>query len=322
MLRFVFMGKPHDFSLAPLRRLLQSHQLAAIVESGERPEMRRGFVESGWPRLRRRVKDRLRPSALQSLARSHRVPYLRLNASRMPELLPFVRLAAADVICVASLTCLLKPDVLAAARFGAINLHPSLLPRYPGPYPWFWQYHDAQRQMGVTVHRIDVGEDTGDILTQSPMNVALGCPLQEAMSRAIGIGAELMVQAVDGLEKGTLNPRPNPSHQHPKARMVRRDEWFIRWQDWPLERVWHYLQAAPLWTDELRRIAHAGAASSVSVLEFRRMDSSEPPGRLRHEAGRTYITHPQGRIYIRVRSRGARLIADLARRARTLSARP
>ena len=113
-----------------------------------------------------------REGCLLRLAKSHRIPFLALDANGKPRLEPLLRALQPDLVCVASLTHLLRPEVLAIPRLGFINLHPSLLPRYHGPFPWFWQYHDFRLELGATVHEIDCGQDTGRILRQQPVQMA------------------------------------------------------------------------------------------------------------------------------------------------------
>lgn len=82
------------------------------------------------------------------------------------ELESWVKSLSPDLIVVYSMSQLLKENIYSIPRFGTINLHPSYLPEYRGPNPIFWMYYNMEKQGGVTVHYIDQGEDTGNIILQ------------------------------------------------------------------------------------------------------------------------------------------------------------
>ncbi|MGI6455390.1 MAG: formyltransferase family protein [bacterium] len=78
----------------------------------------------------------------------------------------WVREKNPDFICVKSMSQLLKENIFSIPKYGTINLHPSILPNYRGPNPLFWTMFNQECESGMTVHYINKGEDTGDILRQ------------------------------------------------------------------------------------------------------------------------------------------------------------
>ena len=125
-------------------------------------------------------------------------------------------------VCIATFPCLLGGEVLAVPRIGTINLHTSLLPRYRGPAPLFWMARAGETQGGVTIHWVDAGEDTGDILLQEAFAVPDGMTSEQLLRRVGEVGPALMARAVESIadagrsvsarvqSKGGRNPRPRP----------------------------------------------------------------------------------------------------------------
>lgn len=323
-LRIVFIGRNHQFSLLPLKRLMCRHKLVGIVESAERPDRRRRTrleqmlrsLHEGWRR----------EGFLLRLAKSHRIPFLALDANGKPRLEPLLRALQPDLVCVASLTHLLRPEVLAIPRLGFINLHPSLLPRYHGPFPWFWQYHDFRLELGATVHEIDCGQDTGRILRQQPVQIPLGADIQLAMRLVTEVGARLMADVADDLAAGRRIATAHDPAAWPKARIVRRSERFIDWKSWTLERTYHFLCGTLGWVDHLRDLPGANGKDLVPI-GFLREISGHAPGTIHADPAGWFVAHHEGVIRLRRQAgfkptvlRLLRLVTRLRRDA--LSKRP
>jgi methionyl-tRNA formyltransferase len=241
------------------------------------------------------ARDRVQGRAtLRETARKARVPYMLLTKESRDLLPGFVARAAPDVICVASLSHLLAPEVLEVPRHGVINLHPSMLPRYHGPFPWFWQYHDFQLDIGITVHVLDAGQDTGPIIGQEPVRLGLGLDVADALDQVAPVGARLMAKAVRGLEDGSAEPRAQPTHSFPTARIVERHERFIDWERWPIERVWHFMRGTYPWVDPVDY--DDSLPRPVKVGEMKRGTPGAPPGQLGVDEEGPFVAHPEGRI--------------------------
>lgn len=129
-----------------------------------------------------------------------------------------------DVLVVVFFNQLLRPEVFEPLPLGAINAHPSLLPRYRGPAPLFWTFKDGATESGVTIHRVARGEDDGDVIVQSPEPVGFGMR-GEALVEVLGAhAARGIVEALGKLGSGTLTTKaqdaaeatraPRPSREH------------------------------------------------------------------------------------------------------------
>jgi methionyl-tRNA formyltransferase len=290
--------------MLPLKALSERHKITGIVESaprnknGSRVPKRfrpRGFCGrtflKAWAGLKKREN-------LYILAARFGAHYFYFDRDGHRALADFLKKLHPDIICVASLSQLLKKEVLDIPKHGVLNLHPSQLPKYRGAFPWFWQYYMFEREFGVTVHRLDQGEDTGPIVKQVPMPVPLGMDVAEAIELAANIGAKLMAEAVDEIEAGTAEFKPQPVIEGFRARVVRRDEALIDWDQWDIERVWHVMRGTYPWLDPVEY--PEGFKGRCKVGDFERRPCTEVAGRLYRDDQGYYVAHRQGIIRLRV----------------------
>jgi len=294
-MRLIYVGKSHAFSLLPLRALEEAHEVVGYVEAAPR-EAAAGA--SRWPVVAAARRALSGGSGMEVRARRAGRPYLALTKERPEALGSLLGETGAELLCIASLSQLLPESVLAIPKHGAINLHPSLLPKYPGPFPVLWQYLAFERTWGVTVHTVDAREDAGAILEQEPFEVAPGTPLDELLMRATAIGSRLMKKAVDDLSAGTARPRPQTGERGPRARAVRPDERLIDWDRWPIERVWHALRGTQPW---LNAIEHPRFQTrDWVVLEVVRGVGSGTPGSVGKDDEGYFAAHREGKIRLRL----------------------
>src|SRR5207247_1228061 len=105
-------------------------------------------------------------ASLAAVAKRAGIPHFLLTRERVDGLRAFVDRVRPDVGAICSMAQLLPIDVVRRFPGGILNLHPSLLPKYRGPSPTFWEFWHREPEGGVTIHFIDEGEDTGDIVGQ------------------------------------------------------------------------------------------------------------------------------------------------------------
>jgi methionyl-tRNA formyltransferase len=113
-----------------------------------------------------------------------------------------------DVIAVACFPWRLPPALLKLPRLGCLNVHPSLLPENRGPDPLFWTFRHGDPQTGVTIHVMEGGLDTGPLVLQQPVAVREGISEAELEVELSTVGADLLVEAIRGLQAGTIKPQP------------------------------------------------------------------------------------------------------------------
>ena len=120
------------------------------------------------------VKNKHQQCSLKKKAKQLGLSYRFMGSSDDPGLVEWVSGLKPDIIVIFSMSQLLKEKIFSIPKYGTINLHPSILPEYRGPNPDFWQYYNMEMNPGVTVHYIDEGEDTGDIIFQERVSISLG----------------------------------------------------------------------------------------------------------------------------------------------------
>ena len=192
---------------------------------------------------------------LKSFCDDKNAPYRYMNSSDDQGLKQWLEALNPDVIVVYSMSQLLKRSLFDIPNYGTINLHPAYLPEYRGPNPDFWQYFDTVLEPGVTVHYIDDGEDTGDIILQERATIPLGMKSKEHLDLMIGnIGVRLLINSLDLLSNREVLPQPQPViSPTAKARNIRTEEHqdIIDWEVWSAERVWHLIRGTEGWLNAI-----------------------------------------------------------------------
>jgi len=175
------------------------------------------------------------------LAGAAGVPVFEVGRLAHEETITVLRDLDPDVIVVACFPRLLPSALLDLPRHGALNVHPSLLPAYRGPQPLFWIFHDGLEHAGVTVHLMDSGADTGDIVAQRPLALPDGVAYADAEQRCAEEGARLVVEAAHALDAGTLARRPQPATGISYAPAPRPED-FVVAPDWSARRAFNFMR--------------------------------------------------------------------------------
>lgn len=149
-----------------------------------------------------------------------------------------------EVACVACFSRRIPPGLLALPTHGFLNLHPSLLPAYRGPDPLFWVLRDGA-QPGVTLHLMDAGLDTGDIVAQAPLDLPDGSDRATADRLLAERGATLLLAALCDAERGGLARHAQPPGGTPCG--LPRAEHFAVSPDWPARRVFNFMRGTAEW---------------------------------------------------------------------------
>jgi methionyl-tRNA formyltransferase len=266
-MRLVFFGTGSPLAVAALERLAGRFRVAAVVTA--RP--------AG---LRRRLAARLSSRPLRRLAAARGLPVLEFLPGGEARLRRAIDRLRPDLLCVATFPSLLPPDLLATAPHGAIGLHPSLLPRHRGPSPLFWTYFAGDAETGVTVFRLDAGEDTGDLIGQQSLPVARGRPAAELYAEMAAAGARLLEEAIDSISRGTAVGIPQEAAAATREPSPARAPWAIDFETWSGERVWHFLHGLAPTGGSLLRDPDGRRLSHGPPLRFLREAHERPPGSL------------------------------------------
>jgi methionyl-tRNA formyltransferase len=279
------------------------HDIVGVVES-----MPRGFDENKKSSLLLNflklvyLSVKGRSINLRSFCEKNNVPYNYISKGRDKEIFNWVKNLNPDLIVVLSMSQLIKKELINLPRFGVINMHPSYLPEYRGANPDFWQYYNMEMNPGVTIHYIDEGEDTGDIIYQKRVHIPLGTKSPERLDKLVTeTGVPLMLKAIDAIENNTAPRIPQLSlSPTERSRNLKLEEHksIIDWERWPIERVWHVLRGTELWLNAFEQPKGFYKGQRWVVGDFERSVNGNKPGSIVSYKGKTAVSTPEGYIFI------------------------
>lgn len=246
--RILFFGTRGAFSGPPLAALLAAGiPVAAVVLPPDRARAH-GTVP---PPIRPLPQDASLPMlghapTVPDLAREHGLPLFELSRPGDPEALARLAAFRPDLICVACFPRLLPRALLDLPRRGCLNLHPSLLPRHRGPEPLFWTFYHGDAVAGASIHIMDEGGDTGDLLLQTPVPIPDSITGPELERACADAGAALLPAAVHGRAGGSLLPRPQPQDGATYAPRPEPRDLEIP-LTWTARRAFHFIRGVGAW---------------------------------------------------------------------------
>jgi len=228
-LRLVFAGTP-DFAAEALHALIQSrHDIVAVYTQPDRP--------AGRGR-------KLTPGPVKQLALQHQLRVFQPDSLKAPGAIEQLRTLDADVMIVAAYGLLLPPEVLDVPRFGCLNIHASLLPRWRGAAPIQRAILAGDRETGITIMQMDKGLDTGAILLKLTCPITPQDTAASLHDRLATLGAEAIITALDQLP--TLTATPQDDSQATYASKLSKQEAIIDWQR-PAEELDRLIRAFNPW---------------------------------------------------------------------------
>jgi methionyl-tRNA formyltransferase len=213
-MRVVFLGTP-EFAVPSLEALARAgHTLVTVVAQPDRPAGR-GHA--------------LREPATKVWARARGIPVLQPEKVRDGKLAAALAALSPDVLCVAAYGRILGEDLLTLAPHGAVNVHGSLLPRYRGAAPIQWAIASGEAETGVSIMQMDEGLDTGDVLLQRVLAVGPADTAESLSPRLAPLGGDALVEALAGLEAGTVLPVAQDAARATLAPLLTREDGKIDW---------------------------------------------------------------------------------------------
>jgi methionyl-tRNA formyltransferase len=213
--RLVFLGSP-PFA-TPI--------LARLAASPFRPEL------VVTPAARRRGRGRKTPpSPVAELAREHGFPLEQPESVRDEELLVRLRAIDADIFLVVSYGELLRQEFLDIPRIDCLNVHPSLLPRHRGASPIPAAILAGDRETGVTIQKVVLKLDAGDVLVQQTCEIRPGETTGELTERLLTISADAVIEALEKVERGELETTPQDPERVTLCRKLTKETGLIDWE--------------------------------------------------------------------------------------------
>ncbi len=258
-MRIVFMGTP-DFSVPALKALVEAgHQVIAVVTQPDKPKGRGKEVQ-------------MTPVKIQAM--EYGIPVYQPAKVREASFVEVLKGLEADVYVVIAFGQILPKAVLELPKYGCINIHASLLPKYRGAAPIQWCVIDGERETGITTMMMDVGLDTGDMLEKAVIPIEekeTGGSLHDKLSMA---GGDLILSTLKKLEEGTLVRTPQTDEGTCYAKMLTKSLGDIDWNQGAvsIERLIRGLNPWPsaytMWNGKTIKIWAADVIAGREAAEF------------------------------------------------------
>lgn len=280
------MGSP-DFSVPILRALAAAgYELVGVVTQPDRPAGRG---------------NKLTPPPVKVAADELGIATIQPQRLRQPEAMEQLKAWSPDLVVVAAFGQILRPDVLDLPRYGCINVHASLLPRWRGAAPIQACILAGDAESGVTIMQMDPGVDTGPMLSQRAIRLAEDETGGSLFERISALGAELLLETLPRYISGEIAPQPQPAEGATYAPMLKKEDglldfnqpaiqlerrvramspWpgaFFEWQGAPLKI--HKARVASGRADAGQRIIHNGLPAVGTTDNLLVFDELQPAGK-------------------------------------------
>jgi methionyl-tRNA formyltransferase len=207
-IRIIFMGSP-DFALPSLSALAAKYEIVGVVTQPDRA--------SGRGR-------ELKSPPVKTLALELNIPIIQPQKLREPEAMQQLQAWKPDLIIVAAFGQILKKDVLDLPKYGCVNVHASLLPRWRGAAPINAAILAGDEETGVTIMKMDVGLDTGPMLSKRTIRIKPDDTAGSVTQALSTLGADLLLETLPDTISGMITPQPQPEEGATYAPMLKKED--------------------------------------------------------------------------------------------------
>lgn len=214
-MRIVFMGTP-DFAVGSLQALCESgkHEILAVVTQPDRPKGRG---------------NKLLQTPVKEYALEQGLTVYQPQKVKTPEFVELLHELQPELIVVAAFGQFLSKEILELPKYGCINVHASLLPKYRGAAPIQYAIIKGEKESGVTIMQMDIGMDTGAMLDKVVVPIAENTTMGELHDALREQGATLLLQVIDKIAAGTAVAEPQDNEQATYATLLDRSMEHIDW---------------------------------------------------------------------------------------------
>ena len=214
-MRIVFMGTP-DFAVGSLQALCESgkHEILAVVTQPDRPKGRG---------------NKLLQTPVKEYALEQGLTVYQPQKVKTPEFVELLHELQPELIVVAAFGQFLSKEILKLPKYGCINVHASLLPKYRGAAPIQYAIIKGEKESGVTIMQMDIGMDTGAMLDKVVVPIAENTTMGELHDALREQGAALLLQVIDKIAAGTAVAEPQDDAQATYATLLDRSMEHIDW---------------------------------------------------------------------------------------------
>ena len=214
-MKIVFMGTP-DFAVGALEALVEAgHEVVAVVTQPDKPKGRGKEMQQ---------------TPVKACALKHNIEVFQPVKIKTPEAVEVLKGYGADLFVVAAFGQILSKEILDMPKFGCVNIHASLLPKYRGAAPIQWAILDGEKETGVTIMQMNEGLDTGDMLTKVIVPIEDTDTGESLFDKLAEAGAKLLIETIPQIEAGTLHPEAQDDSLSTYAKMIKKEMGLIDWK--------------------------------------------------------------------------------------------
>ncbi|WP_295631571.1 methionyl-tRNA formyltransferase [uncultured Mitsuokella sp.] len=227
--RVIFMGTP-EFAVPCLAALYEHCEVLGVVTQPDKPRGRG---------------QKLVPSPVKAWAAAHGLPVWQPKKIKEEEFTKFLEEQKPELMVVVAFGQILSQRILDIPKYGCINVHGSLLPRYRGAAPMQWCVINGEKKTGITTMFMDAGLDTGDMLLKEEFPIGPDTTLEEVHDGLMNLGAKVLLATLEQLSDGTLQRIPQTGESN-YAPMLDKETGHIHWQD-PAQKIHDLVRGLDSW---------------------------------------------------------------------------
>lgn len=263
-MKIIFMGTP-DFAVPALEALATSdkHTVSLVVTQPDRQKGR---------------SDKLVKSPVKVCAEAHNIPVFQPLKVKAEEAVARLREEQADICVVAAYGQILSQEILDMPKYGCVNIHGSLLPKYRGAAPIQWAVVDGEEKSGLTIMQMDAGLDTGDMMLQEEVVLDPKETAESLYDKLSALGGPLILKALDEIEAGTITKTPQDDAKSTYAKILKKEMGEIHWEEpavvierlvrgmnsWPSAYTAYNGKSLKIWDADVAEAAGAKAAGMAA----------------------------------------------------------
>ena len=214
-MKVVFMGTP-DFAVGALEALVEAgHEVVAVVTQPDKPKGRGKEMQQ---------------TPVKVCALKHNIEVFQPVKIKHKEAVEVLKGYGAELFVVAAFGQILSKEILDMPKYGCVNIHASLLPKYRGAAPIQWAILDGEKETGVTIMQMNEGLDTGDMLTKVIVPIEDTDTGESLFDKLAEAGAKLLIETIPQIEAGEVTPQPQDDSFSTYAKMIKKEMGLIDWK--------------------------------------------------------------------------------------------
>lgn len=218
-MKVVFMGTP-EFSVAALKALINNHDVKAVISQPDKPKGRG---------------KKLVPTPVKQTALDNNIPVFQPEKIKDAEFIEKLKNIDADIFVVAAYGQILPESILNMPKYGCINIHASLLPKYRGAAPIQRCIIEGEKITGITIMYMEKGLDTGDMIIKKEVEIEDTDTYGTLHDKMADSGAELIIEALKLIESGQAKPQKQNDDLSTYAHMIKKETGHIDWNKTSVE---------------------------------------------------------------------------------------